>query len=109
MYIYRNNSKVVEEINLEGMPLGAIKEFEYQLYETEVESGDCILLLSDGYPELSNDRNEQIGYSNVKTQFASVSNRSPEEIIDYFKDWGSAWVNGKDPDDDITFVVIKVK
>ena len=69
MYIYRSNSKEVEEINLKGMPLGAIKDFEYQLYETELKPGDCILLLSDGYPELLNGNDEQIGYERVKTQF----------------------------------------
>ncbi len=54
MYIYRNESKRVEEIDMRGMPLGAIKNFKYNLYETELNTGDCILLLSDGYPELSN-------------------------------------------------------
>jgi sigma-B regulation protein RsbU (phosphoserine phosphatase) len=109
MYIYRNSSKTVEEINMKGMPLGAIKDFDYQLYETEFRSGDCILLLSDGYPELLNDNNEQIGYDRVKTQFASISNREPDEILNYFKDYGIEWVKDKEPDDDVTFVVIKVK
>ncbi|MCK5456513.1 MAG: SpoIIE family protein phosphatase, partial [Melioribacteraceae bacterium] len=48
MYIYRNNSISVEEIDMQGMPLGAIKNFEYKLFETELNTGDCILLLSDG-------------------------------------------------------------
>ena len=109
MYIYKNVSKIVKEINLKGMPLGAIKDFDYQLYETELVSGDCILLMSDGYPELSNVHGEQIGYDRVKTQFEAVANRRPDEIIDYFKNWGSEWVNDKDPDDDVTFVVIKIK
>ncbi len=29
MYIYRQKSHSVDEINLEGMPLGAMKDFEY--------------------------------------------------------------------------------
>jgi len=109
MYIYRNSSNEVDEINMNGMPLGAIKDFDYQLYETELMSGDCILLLSDGYPELSNDNEEQVGYDRVKSQFAEISNRRPDEIVEYFKKWGSDWVDEKDPDDDVTFVVIKVK
>jgi serine phosphatase RsbU (regulator of sigma subunit) len=109
MYIYRSNSKEVEEINLKGMPLGAIKNFDYQLHETELNPGDCMLLLSDGYPELLNVDNEQIGYDRVKSQFLSIANRRPTEIIDYFKNWGSEWANDKEPDDDVTFVVIKVK
>ena len=109
MYIYRQKSHSVDEINLEGMPLGAMKDFEYHLYETELNYGDCILLLSDGYPELSNANNEQMGYERIKNQLLEISNRKPNDIIDFYKNWGSEWVNDKDPDDDVTFVVIKVK
>ena len=69
--------KIVEEINMKGMPLGAIRNFKYNLFETELISGDCILLLSDGYPELSNSNDEQIGYERVKTQFAEVAKKHP--------------------------------
>ncbi|MCB0747431.1 MAG: SpoIIE family protein phosphatase, partial [Ignavibacteriae bacterium] len=109
LYIYRNDTKIVEEIDMRGMPLGAMKDFKYNLYETELASGDCILLLSDGYPELSNKNNEQIGYDQVKTQFAEIAEKHPDEIIQYFKNAGSEWVNDNDPDDDVTFVVIKIK
>ncbi|MCW8850224.1 MAG: SpoIIE family protein phosphatase, partial [Melioribacteraceae bacterium] len=109
MYIYRNKSKRVEEIDMRGMPLGAIKNFKYNLYETELSTGDCILLLSDGYPELENSRKEQIGYERLKSQFSEIAEKNPDEIIQYFKTSGSEWVKDKDPDDDVTFVVIKVK
>ncbi len=79
------------------------------MYETELNHGDCILLLSDGYPELENSKNEQIGYEKLKTQFAEVALKQPDDIIQYFKDSGSEWVNDQEPEDDVTFVVIKVK
>jgi serine phosphatase RsbU (regulator of sigma subunit) len=109
MYIFRKESKIVEEINMKGMPLGAIRNFEFKLYETELKGGDCILLLTDGYPELENSKNEQIGYERLKTQFAEVALKQPDDIIQYFKDSGSEWVNDQEPEDDVTFVVIKVK
>ena len=109
MYIFRKESNIVEEINLKGMPLGAIRNFEYKLYEAELTSGDCILLLSDGYPELENSKNEQIGYKRLKIQFAEAAEKQPDDIIQYFKDSGSEWVNDQEPEDDVTFVVIKVK
>ncbi len=108
MYIYRYSTKRVEEIDVQGMPLGAMRNFKYNLYETELIEGDCVLLLSDGYPELSNSENEQLGYERLQNQLLKISNDRPEEIIEYFKNFGAEWVNGKDPDDDVTFVVIKV-
>ncbi len=109
MYIYRKESNKIDEIDMQGMPLGAMKNFKYNLYETELIFGDCVLLLSDGYPELANDDNEQIGYERLQNQLLKMANNKPEEIIEYFKNFGSEWLNGKDPDDDVTFVVIKVK
>jgi serine phosphatase RsbU (regulator of sigma subunit) len=109
MYICRNTSNNVEEIDMQGMPLGAMKNFNYELFETDLNSGDCLLLLSDGYPELSNSENEQIGYERVKSQFAEIAKNRPNDIIEELKNFALNWVEDKDPDDDITFVVIKVK
>ena len=109
MYIYRYSSKRVEEIDMQGMPLGAMKNFGYKLYEAELNEGDCLLLLSDGYPELTNSENEQLGYERLKSQFVEIAEKEPEEIVDHLKNSASQWANGKDPDDDVTFVVIKIK
>ena len=109
LFIYRKQSKVIEEILIKGMPLGAIKDFPYEIRETEISSGDAILLLSDGLPELQNEMNEHYGYGRVKEAFEKTAEKESEEIISYFKNESSKWVNGKDPDDDITFVVIKIK
>ena len=109
IYVYRKNSKEVEEIKLNGLPLGAMKNTKYDIYKSEVLSGDTILILSDGFPELQNSKEELYGYERVINSFRNVAEKSPDEIIDYLKDEGSKWVNDKDPDDDVTFVVIKVK
>ena len=45
----------------------------------------------------------------TSTSFEEVAEKEPGEIITYLKDEGTRWVNDKDPDDDVTFVVIKVK
>ncbi len=66
IFIYRKQSKQVEEILLKGMPLGAIKNFPYEIKETEISSGDTLLLLSDGFPELKNENGELYSYMRVK-------------------------------------------
>jgi len=109
LFIYRKQLKEVEEIMLNGMPLGAMKNFPYEIEETEISTGDTILLLSDGLPELKNEKNEQYGYDKVKTEFKSIADKSPNEIVEYLKSSSSQWLNGAEPDDDVTFVVIKVK
>ena len=49
------------------------------------------------------------GYKKAKNLFEEIAGNSPEDIITILKDAGSDFVKDKDPDDDVTFVVIKVK
>jgi serine phosphatase RsbU (regulator of sigma subunit)/ligand-binding sensor domain-containing protein len=109
VYLFRNKHKIIEEYLIEGMPLGTMDNFPYELKEMELFTGDSILLMSDGFPELQNANKEIFGYKRARNSFEEVAEKDPEEIITYLKDQGSRWVNDKDPDDDVTFVVIKVK
>ncbi len=99
----------VEEIILKGMPLGAVNDFPYQIKTTELKSGDTLLLLSDGLPELFDSNKEMFGYDRVTTEYEKVASNNAKEIIEHLKNVGTEWLNGNDPGDDITFVVLKMK
>jgi serine phosphatase RsbU (regulator of sigma subunit) len=107
--LYRKAENKVDELILKGMPLGAFIGFPYKLQETTLQMGDTLLLLSDGFPELFDENRNMFGYDRVGTVFSEVATRSSEEIIDHLKKVGSSWIDDAEPDDDITFVVIKVK
>jgi serine phosphatase RsbU (regulator of sigma subunit) len=109
VFIYREKKREIEEILVKGMPLGAINNFPYTVKETRLEKGDTILLLSDGLPELLDKKNKIYGYERTKSEFLSVGNKRPDTIVEHLKNSAFQWVNGKESDDDITFVVIKVK
>ncbi|MCG6960664.1 SpoIIE family protein phosphatase, partial [bacterium BMS3Abin03] len=109
IYLYRKETNVAEEYQFEGMPLGAISNFPYKQKEKILEPGDIILLMSDGFPELMNNNEEMFGYNRARKLFEELAAEAPEEIISKLKTAGSDWVKDKDPDDDVTFVVIKVK
>ena len=107
--LYRSKTKTIEEIILKGMPLGAVQDFPYELRQTEIYPGDTLLLMSDGFPELFNRDKEMFGYERVMEIYKKVASNNPEEIIEKLKNIGADWVNNEAPDDDVTFVVIKVK
>ena len=106
---FRNKSQKAGEFISNNMPLGAMKGIKYLLKEIRYEKGDTLLLMSDGFAELKNENDEQYGYERVKEEFKSVAQKSPNEIVKHLEDSASKWVNGAVPDDDVTFVVIKVK
>ena len=62
-----------------------------------------------GLPELFNEKKEMFSYERVVQEFSKAAHKSPEEIIEELKTAGSNWINNGEPDDDVTFVVIKVK
>ena len=109
VFIYKAESQTMEEHVIKGMPLGTFNDFPYSLVESSVESGDTILLMSDGFPELFNEAKEMYGYKRTRNYFEEIAGESPEDIISKLKSAGSDWVKDADPDDDVTFVVIKVK
>jgi len=108
-FIFRRDTRVVEEHLFKAMPLGTMEKFPYEIKDTKLKTGDTILLMSDGLPELENSQGEMYGYKRVRNGFEDVAEKAPEEIVSYLKNEGSSWVNNADPDDDVTFVVIKVK
>ena len=103
--IFRAATQEIEEVALKGMPLGAFLDFPYEERKVNLLAGDTIVLMSDGFPELFNDRQETLGYARVKEIIAEVGVRAPREIIEHFSKTGEKWANGRSQDDDITFVV----
>lgn len=108
-YIYRANSLKVEELSLSGMPLGAMKEFDYRVIKEQLESGDSLLLMSDGLPELKNPAGEQFDYPRVQRIFSDVADQPAQDIVDRMVEASEIWRKDVQPDDDITLMAIRVK
>jgi serine phosphatase RsbU (regulator of sigma subunit) len=107
VFIFRANTGVIDEYLLKGMPLGSIKDFSYKTAETTLERGDAILLTTDGFPESQNIKRESYGYDRVKEVFQAAAHKAPDGIIDELKRAISEWAVQTEPEDDLTFVVIK--
>ena len=107
--IYKSDERNASEEVIKGMPLGTFDNYPYDIRETKLNTGDTILLMSDGLPELQNSDGELFGYQRVRNTFENTAEKSSEDIIEQLKHEGKVWIGDKEPDDDITFVVIKVK
>jgi serine phosphatase RsbU (regulator of sigma subunit) len=107
--IYRAEQKSVEEISLRGLPLGSLTAYSYRDHDLDLAPGDVMVLMSDGFPERFNGRNEMLSYESAKDLLSEVSTLTPREIIDIFIKIGDNWANGRPQDDDVTFVVLKAR
>jgi len=109
LLIFRNANRKLEELVIKGMPLGGKLDFSYQTENTSLQSGDTLLLMSDGFPELFNEDREMLDYPRVQEIFSDSATKSAHDIIVNLQKNIDIWRNGRPQNDDITFIVIKVK
>ena len=107
--IYRTGSRDIEELSLRGFPLGIVAEYSYQKTNVALNEGDLLLFMTDGLPELFNSAGEMFGLERIKKAFCEVVNEKPALIIDHLNKTVEHWRNGFPLNDDITFIVFKVK
>ncbi len=108
-FIFRSSTLKVDDLSVQGMPLGAMKDITYRVVQESLESGDSILLLSDGLPELKNPDGDIFDYDRMEKIFRDVANKQPQAVIDRLLDAGEFWRKDLLPDDDITLMVIRMK
>ena len=65
--------------------------------------------MSDGLPERFNEQGEMLDYLSIHATLLTVAQQSPQAIIDRLVQVGDEWGGDKMQDDDVTFVVVKVR
>jgi serine phosphatase RsbU (regulator of sigma subunit) len=106
---YRKKTNDIERIIIKSMPLGAPVTNSYKLETRRFESGDIILLMSDGLEELFNEKMEMLGIDKIMNTIINNGNASADQISSQLFSLGDEWRRGKEQQDDITFVVIRAK
>jgi serine phosphatase RsbU (regulator of sigma subunit) len=106
--VYRKATAIVDEIALQATPLGTFGS-DYPQTKVKLESGDTVLFLSDGFPELMNDAGQQLGYAAAYAAFAAAAVASTADgVIAALADAARKWHGDAPPNDDVTFVVVRV-
>lgn len=106
--VHRAASREVEEVALGATPLGTIGT-EYQESTTQLGEGDTVLFLTDGFPELLSEAGQQVGYaSTLETFAAAATEASAEAVVARMVDAARAWHGDAPPNDDVTFVAVRV-
>ena len=106
--LVRRGDGTVEELAAPGMPLGALAG-AYEERTTELEPGDVVLLMSDGLPELPDADGEPLGYERVEQAVARATDTEPQALIDALLRSADAWAGEGPPNDDITFVALRLR
>jgi serine phosphatase RsbU (regulator of sigma subunit) len=107
--LYKREENIIEEIIIKRMPLGATNKLNFPEQKIKINPGDILLLLSDGLPELFNQKMEMFDYKRVKEVLLNNTEKTSAEIITELKSAAERWRGGFEQADDMTFVVVKCK
>lgn len=106
-YIYRAAIGTTEEIQISGVPLGSFNDAYFDQIHTTFNSGDILVIISDGLPEAPNLTGDLFDYQKLQDLISTYGDKSAQEVIDQLMIEADSWLSGKHNPDDITLVVIK--
>jgi len=105
-WLLRSDSVV--ELFEGGAILGFMKVLPFETKTIPVESGNKILIFTDGFSEGERADGEQLGEENLLEMFKNVNGTSQFQL-DFLFDELEKYVEGNEPSDDRTAIVLKCK
>jgi len=109
VYHYHTETGDVDEILIEGLPLGSFQGETFSLVDFEFKQGDSLVFISDGLPEAANHTEDMLGYQAVQDCVQANGHQDANDQKQALLDLGSAWLGDLRNQDDITIVVVKKK
>ncbi len=89
-----------------GIPLGIMPDYTFETGETCLTPNDLLVLYSDGITEAGLREDREFGEERLASLVTSLQDRPVREIQSRIMDAVRTWT-GKDPDDDMTLMVIR--
>lgn len=105
----RRAGGAVESLELPGSPLGSMARFPYRQVDVPLASGDLIVFMSDGLPELMSEAGEMVGYERLSALLRRSAAATAQELVAELAAFAAAWKGSRSQDDDMTFVVVRMK
>lgn len=98
----------IEEIPLEGLPLGLLPDARYQETKVDVRTGDAVILCSDGLLECENEREESFQAAALPSLLLASAPRPAQRLADEINDAARRFAGWRDRQmDDYTVLVLK--
>jgi serine phosphatase RsbU (regulator of sigma subunit) len=105
--LLRRASGHVEELPAPAhrLPVGALRDAEWDLLKLQLEPGDLLLVYSDGVTEARRGDGEFFGEERLREALAGLSG-TPEEVLDGLLARVEEFAAGADPYDDLTVLAL---
>lgn len=95
----------VKIINSNSLPIGILKDVDFNVYEEELENGDFIIMMSDGVLDSNNDEIDKENW--MKNVIVSINTVNPQVLANEIME-RALNVLGENKKDDMTILVTKI-
>jgi sigma-B regulation protein RsbU (phosphoserine phosphatase) len=109
MLLWRNKDKKIETIRQNTDPIGVERSSTYQEMKLTAETGDIIILFTDGLIESLNREGHQYGIESLSRIVSENNAMSAKELATEIKHNIQAFVGSASLHDDQTLVIMKIK
>ncbi len=108
LFIYSRAEDRFTEMQAHAVPFGVLPFFRSDpAARLQLQPGDLVLLVTDGFFEWENDRGEQFGMQRTEDVIRASKHLDSREIIAKLYDAVTTFSNGTKQQDDLTAVIIK--
>jgi len=108
-FMLRKGGNDIILLKARGVALGVVPDIGLEEKEIKLDTGDIVVLYTDGVTEAINGREEQFGQDRVITITEKSRNWTAAEIMHQIKDRVLEFSHGQPQFDDITLMVLKIK
>ncbi len=107
--LFRAAGRSIEVMEVTGVALGMVADMEYEQMQVALESGDVLLLYTDGIVEAMNSKEQLFGQERLRSSLAAATELSAQGVLDSILRDLRRFTEGEEQSDDITAVVIKAE
>lgn len=97
----------IEQLSSGGLPLGIMPFAQYEVDANQLNSGDVLVIYSDGVSEANNINEDEFGMDRLEKVISENVKASASGIRDKVEAALSAFTGEAAPNDDITLVIVK--
>jgi sigma-B regulation protein RsbU (phosphoserine phosphatase) len=95
-------------LDIGGVPLGLFPDSQYEETAVELQTGDVMVVYSDGVVETRNDAGEEFGLKRLAEVVSQNYQRTPDEIVRSVSTALAEFMGRVRPNDDRTMIVVKM-
>jgi len=105
--ILKRNDGTIERLEIGGVPLGIAPESEFQIGSAELNSGDLLLLFTDGMVDAFNHAGQEFGDPRLLACTKMLQGQTAQQSMQYLMQQVDNFVGATRQFDDITCLVLR--